>query len=106
MDGSNHYNIPLPTEYGSGRQFTTLIGDGSATTINLKNSSVTVSAPDKNLTAAMGTDSSAFMIQLVEVSSGLTVFADVARGAAGLVTFTFSSAPANNGIRVLITKIG
>lgn len=105
-DGSTHYNIPVSDEYGSGRQFTTLIGDGSATTINLKNSTVSVTAPDKNLTAAMGNDSSAFMIQLVEVSTGLTVFADVVRGAAGLVTMTFSAAPANNGIRVLITKIG
>jgi hypothetical protein len=46
------------------------------------------------------------MIQLIEVSTGLTVMADVARGASGAVAITFASAPAANAIRVLITKIG
>jgi hypothetical protein len=46
------------------------------------------------------------MIQLVEVSSGETVYADVVRGASGLVTIVFAVAPALNSIRVLIQKIG
>jgi hypothetical protein len=46
------------------------------------------------------------MIQLIEVSTGLTVMADVARGSSGAVAITFASAPAANAIRVLITKIG
>ena len=88
------------------RQFTTLIGNASAVAINLKKHGVTVSGADKNLSAAIGNDSTQFMVQLIEVSSGLTAMADVARGADGLVTITFASAPANNAIRVLITKIG
>lgn len=57
-------------------------------------------------THGLGNDSSAFMIQLVEVSTGETVFADTTRGASGDVTFDFATAPAANAIRVLITKIG
>jgi hypothetical protein len=57
-------------------------------------------------THGLGTDSSSFMIQLIEVSSGDTVFADVNRGASGAVTISFATAPAANAIRVLIQKIG
>ena len=86
------------------RQFTTLIGNASATAINLKKAGVTVSGADKNHT--LGNDSSQFMVQLIEVSTGITVMADVVRGSDGLVTITFASAPAANAIRVLINKIG
>jgi hypothetical protein len=46
------------------------------------------------------------MVQLVDDSSGETVYSDVTRGAAGLVTIDFSAAPAQDAIRVLIQKIG
>ena len=75
--------------------FSGTIGDGAST-------SLTVSSG----THGLGTDSSSFMIQLVEVSSGETVYADVTRGASGLVTIDFAVAPALNAIRVLIQKIG
>ena len=101
----NSGTISLTTDI-TDRQFTTLIGNASAVAINLKKHGVTVTGADKNLSAAIGNDSTQFMIQLIEVSSGLTVMADVARGADGLVTITFASAPAANAIRVLITKIG
>jgi hypothetical protein len=101
----NSGTIALTTDT-TDRQFTTLIGNASAVAINLKKHGVTVSGADKNLSAAIGNDSTQFMVQLIEVSSGLTAMADVARGADGLVTITFASAPANNAIRVLITKIG
>lgn len=84
------------------RQFSTTIGDASATTINLLNSGA--SAPHKN--HGLGADSTQFMIQLVEVSTGLTVMADVVRGSSGAIAVTFASAPAANAIRVLINKIG
>jgi hypothetical protein len=64
------------------------------------------SLPITNGTHQLGADSSSFMIQLVEVSSGETVYADVTRGASGLVTIDFAVAPATNAIRVLIQKIG
>jgi len=71
------------------------IGNGSLTSL-----------PIPNGTHQLGADSSSFMIQLVEVSSGETVYADVTRGASGLVTIDFAAAPASNAIRVLIQKIG
>ena len=97
----NSGTIALTTDI-TARQFTTTIGNASAVTINLLNSGA--SAPHKN--HGLGADSTQFMIQLIEVSSGLTVMADVARGSSGAVAITFSSAPAANAIRVLITKIG
>ena len=71
------------------------IGNGSLTSL-----------PIVSGTHELGTDSTSFMIQLVEVSSGETVYADVTRGASGLVTIDFASPPATNAIRVLIQKIG
>ena len=97
----NSGTIALKTDITT-RQFATTIGNASATTINLLNSGA--SAPHKN--HGLGADSTQFMIQLIEVSTGLTVMADVARGSSGAVAITFSSAPAANAIRVLITKIG
>ena len=97
----NSGTIALTTDI-TARQFTTTIGNASATTINLLNSGA--SAPHKN--HGLGADSTQFMIQLIEVSSGLTVMADVARGTSGAIAITFASAPAANAIRVLITKIG
>jgi len=97
----NSGTIALTTDI-TARQFTTTIGNASATTINLLNSGA--SAPHKN--HGLGADSTKFMIQLIEVSSGLTVMADVARGTSGAIAITFASAPAANAIRVLINKIG
>ena len=99
----NSGTVALTTDI-TDRQFSTLIGDASATTINLKRSGVSVSGADKNHT--LGNDSSQFMVQLIEVSSGITVVSDVTRGTGGLVTLVFASAPASNAIRVLINKIG
>ena len=76
-------------------QYVGLIGDGSATSIALGNSD-----------HSLGTSSDNFIAQLVEVSTGATVNADVVRGASGAITFTFASAPASNAIRVLINKLG
>lgn len=82
-------------------KFNTLIGNGTATTIRLQNSGA--SAPNKN--HGLGTDSSAFMVQLVDASTGATVIADVERGASGVVDITFNTAPATNAIRVLINDM-
>ena len=82
--------------------FSGIIGNGSATSIRLEDSGAV--AP--NINHGLGTDSSSFMIQLVDVSSGETVYADVTRGAGGQVTINFAAAPAVNDIRVLIQKIG
>jgi hypothetical protein len=86
----------------SANSFSGTIGDATATSIKLEDSGAV--APDIN--HGMGTDSSSFMIQLVDAVSGETVYADVTRGAGGLVTIDFAAAPDANGIRVLIQKIG
>lgn len=78
-----------------------LIGSGSATTITIQNSGAT--APNKN--HGLGTNSSSFMIQLVDASTGATVIADVVRGTGGDVDITFNTAPAANAIRVLINDM-
>jgi hypothetical protein len=89
-------------QLNSANSFSGTIGDGLVTSIELVNTGAT--AP--NINHGMGTDSSSFMIQLVDTDSGETVYADVTRGANGLVTIDFAVAPDANGIRVLIQKIG
>ena len=89
-------------QLNSTNSFSGTIGDAAATSIQLVNTGAI--AP--NINHGMGTDSSSFMIQLVDVSSGETVYADVTRGAGGLVTIDFAAAPDANDIRVLIQKIG
>jgi len=46
------------------------------------------------------------MVQLVQVSTGETIFSDVTRGASGLITITFSTSQAAGSIRALLQKIG
>jgi len=85
------------------REFSGLIGNGSATTLILKNTGASGTAQSNH---GLGTDSTSFMIQLIEISTGLTVHADVQRDSSGVVNIVFASAPASNAIRVLMTKIG
>ena len=82
--------------------FSGTVGNDAATSIGLLNTG----AEAPNINHGLGEDSSSFMVQLVDASSGETVYADVTRGASGLVTIDFAVAPAANGIRVLIQKIG
>jgi len=92
--------IEIPTD----RMFSGTIGNGSAVSFNIDNSG----ASSPHINHGLGTDSSQFMVQLVEVSTGETVHADVARKTGGRVQVVFASgsAPATNNIRVLINKIG
>ena len=85
------------------REFSALIGDNSATTLILKNSGASGTAQSNH---GLGTDSTSFLIQLIEVSSGSTVYADVQRASGGVVNIIFALAPASNAIRVLVSKIG
>ena len=85
------------------REYSALIGDGSATTLILKNTGATGTAQSNH---GLGADSTSFMVQLIEVSSGATAYADVNRAASGVVNIVFAEAPASNAIRVLINKIG
>ncbi|MGB0975166.1 MAG: hypothetical protein ACPGU9_09275 [Flavobacteriaceae bacterium] len=65
------------------------IGDGSTTAITI--------------THSLGTRD--VIIQLYDVSSYDTVYADVVRTTTDTATITFATAPATNDIRVLVTKI-
>lgn len=100
VTGLTSKTIEVPTD----RMFSGTIGNGSAVIYNIDNSG----ASSPHINHGLGTDSSQFMVQLVEVSSGATVHADVIRGSSGRVTVTFATgnAPSSNGIRVLINKIG
>ena len=72
------------------RQYKTSIGNGVATSIEV--------------THNLGTRD--VLVQLFDNSSYDTVYADVVRTTTNTVDISFGSAPANNDIRVLITKIG
>jgi hypothetical protein len=97
---SANRHIELSSVLASGKT-NILIGNGSATTITLQNSGAT--APNKN--HGLGTSSAAFMVQLIDASTGATVIADVERGSGGDVDITFNTAPAANAIRVLINDM-
>lgn len=71
------------------RSFTGTIGDGSATAIVV--------------THSLGTRD--VIIQLYDVSTYDTVYADVVRTTTDTATITFATAPATNDIKVLVTKI-
>ena len=76
------------------RSFTNTGPGGAGTTYS-------IDAP----THLLGADSSIIMVQLVEVATGETVYADVTRGASGLITITFAESQAANAYRALLQKI-
>lgn len=84
-DSTTFYDIVT-----SAQSFSASIGDGVLTTIPV--------------THNLGTRD--VIVQLFDMSSYDTVFADVIRTDANTVTVLFTVAPTTNGIRVLITKIG
>jgi hypothetical protein len=85
-DGTNYKTIQSIQD----STYSEAIGDGSATAINV----------DHDL------NSLDVIVQLYDVSSGDTVYADVVRASVNRVTVTFSSAPTSGDIKVLVSKIG
>jgi hypothetical protein len=86
-DGTNYYKIRTSNDTDG---FAASIGDGTATSY-----AVTHNLGTKDVS-----------VQLYDVSSNDTVYADVVRNSTSQVTIGFTSAPATNDIRVLISKIG
>ena len=85
-DGSNYYEIQTVGE----STYATTIGDNSNTSFT-----VTHNLGSKDV-----------IVQLYDLSSNDTVYADVVRTSTSVVTVSFGSAPATNDIRVLVSKIG
>lgn len=96
LSGDRTYTLPdttgtiALTSDITGRTYATSIGNGSAT----------------SYTVTHNLGSQDVIVQLYDVSSLDTVFADVVRTSTSVVTIDFSSAPTANDIRVLVTKIG
>ena len=86
----NHAGTPALTTYKVPTTFSASIGDGS-----------TMAYP---VTHNLG--SKDVIVQLYDVSSFDTVYADVVRTSTEVVTVTFAVAPISNDIRVLISKVG
>lgn len=107
-------NDTLTIAAGSGITLTT---DAGTDTVTIEATQVGRSFTNTNPTTSatytitsgthgLGTDSSVIMVQLVQVSTGETVFSDVTRGASGLITITFATAQTAGSIRALLQKIG
>ena len=79
----------VSTCIAANEQYVVSIGDGTATSYSVSH----------------GLNTKDVIVQLYDVSSGDTVYADVVRTSAAVVTITFTSAPSTNDIRVLITKV-
>lgn len=75
--------------FGAARSFATSIGDGSSTSYTV--------------THDLGTKD--VVVQLYDVSTFDTVYADVKRNADNTVLVEFTSAPSSGDIKVLVTKI-
>tara|TARA_R110002051_G_scaffold109497_5_gene182179 strand:+ start:217 stop:1365 length:1149 start_codon:yes stop_codon:yes gene_type:complete len=86
----NHAGTPALTTYKVPTTFSASIGDGSALAYP-----VTHNLGSKDV-----------IVQLYDVSSFDTVYADVVRTSTEVVTVTFAVAPISNDIRVLISKVG
>ena len=86
---------------------------GGTATVSLDKISFTNTGPSTASTSYtipgtthfLGNDSSIIMVQLVEVATGETVYADVTRGASGLITITFAETQTANSYRALLQKI-
>jgi len=92
-----------------------VVYSGGTATVNLDKRSFTNTGPAATgttytidaATHGLGSDAasaSIIMVQLVQESTGETVFADVARGTNGLITITFAESQAANTYRALLQK--
>ena len=89
-DAYNHASDPALVTYKIPRTYAATIGDASNTSY-----AVTHNLGTKDV-----------IVQIYDISSNDTVFADVVRTSANVVTLTFGTAPALNDIRVLISTVG
>ena len=91
----------------AGTGISVAVSSGNFTVTNTQNNSDNTYAVTITDTATIshGLASSDVMVQLYDITTGMTVYADVDRISASQVTITFGSTPTNS-IRVLVQKIG
>ena len=91
----------------AGTGISVAVSSGNFTVTNTQNNSDNTYAVTITDTATIshGLASSDVMVQLYDITTGMTVYADVDRISATQVTITFGSTPTNS-IRVLVQKIG
>ena len=96
----------VDVSYSGGTATVSLGTQSSLTFSNTGPAAAGTSYPITAATHGLGSDSSLIMVQIVEVSTGETVYTDVVRGASGLITITFAVSQAINTFRALLQKIG
>ena len=91
----------------AGTGISVAVSSGNFTVTNTQNNSDNTYAVTITDTATIshGLASSDVMVQLYDITTGMTVYADVDRISATQVTITFGATPTNS-IRVLVQKIG
>ena len=91
----------------AGTGISVAVSSGNFTVTNTQNNSDNTYAVTITDTATIshGLASSDVMVQLYDITTGMTVYADVDRISSTQVTITFGSTPTNS-IRVLVQKIG
>ena len=74
----------------------------SFTNTNPTGTSYTITAA----THGLGTNGNRIMVELINESTGATVYSDVTRSkTTGLITFTFASSQASGSLRAMLTKV-
>ena len=96
----------IDVAYASGTATVSLGAQNSLTFTNTGPATIGTSYTITSATHGLGTNSSIIMVQLVEVSTGETVYTNITRGASGLITITFADSQAINTYRALLQKIG
>lgn len=104
--GNVNAGAGIDVAYSGGTATVSLGAQSSLTFTNTGPASAGTTYEISAATHGLGADSSIIMVQLVEVSSGETVYTDVVRGASGLITITFAASQAINTFRALLQKIG
>tara|TARA_R110000772_G_scaffold82402_1_gene174794 strand:+ start:476 stop:1933 length:1458 start_codon:yes stop_codon:yes gene_type:complete len=104
--GNVNAGAGVDVSYSGGTATVSLGAQSSLTFSNTGPATAGTSYPITAATHGLGSDSSLIMVQIVEVSTGATVYTDVVRGASGLITITFADSQAINTFRALLQKIG
>ena len=104
--GNVNAGTGVDVSYSGGTATVSLGAQSSLTFSNTGPATAGTSYPITAATHGLGSDSSLIMVQIVEVSTGGTVYTDVVRGASGLITITFAGSQAINTFRALLQKIG